>query len=315
MTERRVEAALERLVDDGVLTPDQRDAVATAIARERAAVAPPRLFAEIAAYAGAGLVLGGILLLLNSSWNDLDTFGRTMTLLVLAIGLIVGGIALAGRSALFTRGPGAQSVPQRLAAALFVLAALCVAALVGTFIDDHGEDSAWVWATTAALVVAALGYAALPSLVGLLATGFFAGCAVSGLLSEVADVADVWVGIGLVVLGGIWFALSRFGLAAPSWAGYGTAIVTALAGAQVAGFDQVGWAYGLSVVVALLCFTLYATERHPILVLGGGVAIAVAVSEAAWELSDHAVEAAAAVSISGAMVLAVGAALLIRGHD
>ncbi|MFI6869921.1 DUF2157 domain-containing protein [Nocardia sp. NPDC050406] len=312
MTERSVRAALERLVDDGVLSPEQRDAVATAIGEARTTVPRSQLFAEIAAYVGAGLVLGGILLLLDSSWNDLDTLGKALTLIALIIGLLVGGTALAGgRSALFVR-DGAQTVPRRLAAVLFVLAALCVAALVGILIDDRGDDSAWVWAVTAALVVAALGYAALPSVVGLLASAVLALSAVSGLLGDIAGLDDLAVGLGLLVLGGIWFALSRFGLSTPHWAGYGIAIATALIGAQVAGFDQMGWSYGLTLLVALTCFAFYAVERHAVLVIGGGVAIALAVSQAVWDWSDQAVGAAAAVVISGAALLGVGAVLLLR---
>lgn len=309
-------AALGRLVDQGVLSQTQSDAVVAAIAEEQVSTGSrARLFAEIAAYAGAGLVLGGIILLLDSSWDDLDKLGQLMTLAIVGVGLIIGGVLLAGRSALFVRGGSAHTVPMRLAAVLFMLAALCVAAIVGTLIDDHGNDHTWVWAVAAGLTVAAIGYAALPSVVGLIVTAILALATVSGFLSEVVGAYDLWVGFGIVALGGIWFALSRFGLAAPTWAGYAIAIITALIGAQISGFEHTEWTYALTVLVAIVCFALYATERSAVLVLGGGASIAVAVSQSVWDWSDHAAGAAAAVVISGAIILGLGAALLMRDRN
>ncbi|NNH70324.1 DUF2157 domain-containing protein [Nocardia uniformis] len=312
--ERRLGAALGRLVDEGVVTPAQRDAVAAAVAEERPGGGSlTRLFAEIAAYAGAGLVLGGIILLLDSTWDELDRLGQLITLTVLAVGLTVGGMLLAGgRSGLFVRDAGARTVPMRLAAVLFLLAALCVTAIVGTVADENGAEHAWLWAVTAGLVATAVGYAALPSLVGLLGTALFAGLTVGGSLREVVDAGDPWVGIGLVALGGIWFALSRSGHAAPPWAGYSIAIATALIGAQIAGYNQTAWTYTLTVLVAVVCFALYAGDRHGVLIIGGGAALALAVSQSVWDWSDHAAGGALTVLISGAIVLGVGAVLLLR---
>ncbi|MCP9620720.1 DUF2157 domain-containing protein [Nocardia otitidiscaviarum] len=314
MTRRWVGTALDRLVDDGVLTTEQRTAVATALAEERAAPVPwPRLVAEIAAYVGAGLLLGGILLLLDSSWDDLDRLGQLLVLAVVSIGLAVGGVLLAGGpAALFVRDDGDRSVAARLAAVLFVLTALCVAALVGLALDDAGDDTTWVWAMLAALIVGLAGYAALPSVVGLLACGVFAASAVAGVCGEFLGTDSVGTGVALVALGGIWFAAGRFGVAAPNWVAYVIAIATALIGAQVAGFVHERWSYPLALSVAVVCFGVYATERTPVLVVGGVLAVAVGTTQAVWDWTGQAAATAVTVLVLGALLLGVGAMALTR---
>ncbi|MGV9823145.1 DUF2157 domain-containing protein [Nocardia xishanensis] len=209
--EHRVGTALRRLVDEGVLTEAQRDAVTAAVAAEEAAARPTagKLLAEIAAYIGAGLLLGGLVLFLEASWGDLARASRVAILAAVAIGLALGGVALAGRASLFrTPTPTART---RLAAVLFALAAATLAGAVGAGIDDSGSDEAWVFAACAGLVVAVLGYVALPSVVGMLACAAFGVPVVGGVLGELFNLDEFWIGSGFFALGMVWFGLTRAG--------------------------------------------------------------------------------------------------------
>ncbi|MGX1806604.1 DUF2157 domain-containing protein [Nocardia sp. NPDC055321] len=354
--DRAVGVALARLVEQGVLSGAQRDAVVAEVARERADRASGgRWLAEVAAYAGAGLVLGGVVLLLDSAWDDLGKVAQLGVMAVVIVGLVAGGYAVAGgRAALFRgrasavgagaaggsaaaeHGPGVpDSVPAgpdsgagaidrgrtsvappgsaraRLGSALFALAAVCVAIFVGMALDgSSGED--WVWPVTAGLIAAVAGYAALPSFVGLFACAGFAPAAVAGVLDRFDGSHDVVFGLALLVLAGIWFAVSFFGYAEPTWAGYTAAVLTGLAGAQTAGDAGRPWAYGLTVLVAAVCFGLYGLRRHSVLVIGGALALAIGASTAVWDWTGGTAAAFVIVLIVGAVVLGAGVALLVR---
>ncbi|GAB4583494.1 hypothetical protein Ntsu_13260 [Nocardia sp. IFM 10818] len=307
-------AVLGRLVDQGVLTGAQRDAVLAALEQERAARASGgRVIAEIAAYAGAGLVLGGLLMLVDSSWEDLGRLSRVLVLAVIALGTTGAGIWLAGGpKGLFRRGGGAHSVPTRLAAVLFVVATIAFTSLVGFALDGRGDDEAWVAAAVVGALCAIAGYAALPSLIGLLAVAFFGGAAVGGVIMDWADLDEIWGAVGFVALSGIWFAVTRSGRAAPAWAGYGVAILTGIVGGILAEDTHVGWAVALTLLVAVTCFALYSAERNPVLVIGGGICVTIAVLQAIWELFDQAVGLAAVVLLVGAVVLGFAGFRLTR---
>ncbi|WP_067548843.1 DUF2157 domain-containing protein [Nocardia crassostreae] len=309
-----VGAVLGRLVDQGVLSGAQRDAVLAALDQERAARrSGGRVVAEIAAYIGAGLVLGGLLMLMDSSWDDLGQLSRVLVLVVIAIGTAGAGVWLAGPKQLFRRGGGARSVPTRSAAALFVVATIAVTALVGYALDaGGGDDEAWVAAAVAGALCALAGYAALPSLIGLLALGFFGAAAVGGVLMDWADLDDLWGAAGFLALAGIWFAVTRSGRAAPAWAGYGIAILTGIFGGILAEDSHVGWAVACTLLVAVTCFAVYSADRNPVLVIGGGICVTIAVLQVIWEWFDQAVGLAAIVLLIGATVLGVAGFRLTR---
>ncbi|WP_067803246.1 DUF2157 domain-containing protein [Nocardia beijingensis] len=306
VSDGRAEAAIGRLVADGVLTRDQADAVLAALAVERAAVsARGKVLAEIASYVGAGLLFGGIALVAASSWDALDRPVRVGVLAVVAAGLLLGGVLLAG----LPSGRGnARSARGRLAAALFALGAVALAGAVGAALD--GADAAWVFACAAGAVIAVLGYLALPSVLGMLVCACFVPAAVAGVLTDLFDLDDMWAAVAVLLLGAGWFALTRIGAMADLRVGYLIAIVTSVAAAQ--SLDGRAWAYGVTAVIAVLCFALYATQRSAVLVIGGGVAIAVAAGEAVSEWTGDSLGAAAVVVALGAITLAVGAFRLAR---
>ncbi|MBF6077250.1 DUF2157 domain-containing protein [Nocardia beijingensis] len=306
VSDGRAEAAIGRLVADGVLTRDQADAVLAALAVERAAVsARGKVLAEIASYVGAGLLFGGIALVAASSWDALDRPVRVGVLAVVAAGLLLGGVLLAG----LPSGRGnARSARGRLAAALFALGAVALAGAVGAALD--GADAAWVFACAAGAVIAVLGYLALPSVLGMLVCACFVPAAVAGVLTDLFDLDDMWAAVAVLLLGAGWFALTRIGAMADLRVGYLIAIVTSVAAAQ--SLDGRAWAYGVTAVIAVLCFALYATQRSAVLVIGGGVAIAVAAGEAVSQWTGDSLGAAAVVVALGAITLAVGAFRLAR---
>ncbi|MGW5387872.1 DUF2157 domain-containing protein [Nocardia sp. NPDC003963] len=320
----RTPAALRDLVDRGVLDETQLTAVVTALAQPRPRPTPARLLAEIAAYAGAGLLLSGLVLILVESWDDMARLGRVILFLLVAFGVTVAGIATAGgRSVLFRaawrRGAGAPHTARlRLAMVLFALAAAAVAAAAGSAYDDGNTDTSWVLAAGGGLLAAVAGYAALPSLLGLLLCAGFGVGLVVGVLDEVLGIDDDWVGLGVLVLGLIWLALTRFGVVLEVWAGYLAGVALAVAGAQtVQAFDATRAPYVLTALVAVVCFGLYATDRSWVLVLGGAGALTLGAVEAVGDWTGESPGASGAILVIGAVILGIGSYLLTRsvGQD
>ncbi|MEU7633409.1 DUF2157 domain-containing protein [Nocardia sp. NPDC049220] len=316
VSDNRAGSALARLVAEGVLSRSQADAVLAALVAERSA-APTRgkVLAEIAAYLGAGLLFGGIFLLMASSWQDLGRVVRVCVLTVVAAGLLLGGVTLAGGLSRSRSGAkGSHSVRTRLAAVLFALASVAVAGAVGTALENGSADLAQVSACLAGSVLAVLGYLAVPSVLGMITCACFVPAAVAGLLTDVFDLDAVWGSVSVLLLGGLWFALTRAGAVVETWAGYLIAIVTSVAAAQ--SIDGAGRtsAYVLTVLVAVVCFALYATARSVVLVIGGGLSIALAAGQAVSAWTDDALGAAGVVVVIGAIVLTFGAVQLTRSQ-
>ncbi|MFE7743119.1 hypothetical protein [Nocardia sp. NPDC057455] len=310
VSDDRAEAAVGRLVAERVLTRGQADAVLAALAVERAAVvARGKVLAEIASYVGAGLLFGGIALVAASSWDALDRPVRVGVLAVVSAGLLFGGVLLAGVPTGRTSANGARA---RLAAVLFALGSVALAGSVGTALEHASTDAAWVFACVAGAVIAVLGYLALPSVLGMLVCACFVPAAVAGIVTEVFGLDDTWGSTAVLLLGGAWFALTRFGALVDLRIGYSIAILTAVAAAQSLDIGGRTWAYGITALIAVACFALYATQRSAVLVIGGGVAIAVAAGEAVSEWTGDSLGAAAVVVAIGAITLALGAFRLAR---
>ncbi|MEU7768363.1 DUF2157 domain-containing protein [Nocardia sp. NPDC049190] len=316
VSDNRAGSAVARLVAEGVLSRSQADAVLAALAAEQS-TAPTRgkVLAEIAAYLGAGLLFGGIFLVMASSWENLGRLVRVGVLALVAAGLLFGGVALAGGLSRARSGPrGAHSVRTRLATVLFALASVAVAGAVGTALENGSADLALLFACLAGSVLAVFGYLAVPSVLGMITCACFVPAALVGLLTDVFDLDNVWGSVAVLLLGGLWFALTRAGVLAETWAGYLIAIVTSVAAAQ--SIDGVGRtaAYLLTALVAVVCFALYATARSVVLVIGGGMSIALAAGQAVSEWTDDALGAAGVVVVIGAIVLTFGAVQLTRSQ-
>ncbi|WP_280397913.1 DUF2157 domain-containing protein, partial [Nocardia carnea] len=313
--------ALVDLVRRGVLDENQLGAVVTALAQEHPRPAPARLLAEIAAYAGAGLLLSGLVLILAESWDDMAKLGRFVLFVLVAFGLAVAGVATAGGRRVLFR-PAWRLLPAaghtartRLAAVLFALAAVSIAAAAGAVFDDGNvsTDLTWVYAAVAGLLAAVAGYAALPSLLGLLLCAGFSVAAVHGVLGEFLEIDGDLTGLGVLALGLGWLGITRLGVVLDRWAGYVVGVVVAVTGAQTVDvFDQMRLAYALTAVVAMVCFALYATDRSWVLSLGGAAALTVAAVEAVADWTGESAGASGAILVVGAVVLGIGSYLLTR---
>lgn len=298
---------MRRLVEQGVLTEAQFDAVMAAL-ETRESRARGKILAEIAAYIGAGLVFCGIALLIGSSWDDLARGGRVAVLLAVSFGLVLGAIAVVGGPGkLFARDPHGSRV--RLAAALLALAAGAIAGTAGTALDN-GTGDTWSWAAIAGLVAAVLGYLAVPSVIGTLACGV-SSAFLPAALGDLAGVDDIWYAFGMLAVGGIWFALTRIGGFVETWLGYAIAVGISLIGAVIIDVDD-WWAFLLSLLVAVVCFALFAEQRSTVLVIGGGLAVALATGQAVTEWTDSVLAAAVAVLVVGSLVLGGGAYMLTK---
>ena len=98
----RLTAALDRLVDRGVLDRTQADAVVTEFGGLPGPPRPEglrRRLGEIAGYLGASFVVGATLLFLGEEWDALGRAGRFSILAAMAAMLFGSGVAVRWRAA------------------------------------------------------------------------------------------------------------------------------------------------------------------------------------------------------------------------
>ncbi|MGY0503552.1 DUF2157 domain-containing protein [Nocardia sp. FBN12] len=307
--EHRVAVALERLVASGVISGAQRTAVLWAVdEQERAGRAcRGRVAAEIVAYLGAGLVAAGLGLFVDKAWAQVAQSGRVVLLAVVAGCAMWGAVVLAdGCAGVFRRVPIVSAGRVRLAAVLAVLAAVAVTAAVATVFGRYGEE-----ASVAGLVVATLGYLLVPSVLGMVAVAGFGVASILGVTSALFDVRSPWQGIALMGFGAVWFGLASARLLVAEWAGYVLGGVIAVVGAQSVTFGESLWRPGLTALIGVLCFVLYAIRRDAVLVLGGAAGIAVAVVQVVADHTSGGPAVASVVLAVGALVLTVGLVVLL----
>jgi hypothetical protein len=305
------EAALTGLVGRGILTVEQADAVRTALSESRGGTRPQRWLAEAAGYVGGALAFGGAGLLLAISWDRLTEAARAALLAGVTAVLLVAGLAVAGGPAALGRlRRGANPTRLRVAGLLFALAAVTAATVTGVLVDDRAS----IPAGATGLAVAVAGYALLPGPFGLLASVGF-----SVFLTVVVG-DDQWngdqlrMGVVLLLVGVVWAALAALGVARPRALGLGLGAAIALLGAQeplLGAAEDAVWAYSLTLAVGAACFLLYPGQRAAVLLVAGVVAIALAVPEMVWDVTDGAVGGAVALVVAGVALIA-GSALGLR---
>ncbi|MFD4461379.1 hypothetical protein [Nocardia sp. NPDC058480] len=312
--EHGVDVALERLVASGVISGEQRGAVLRAVdEQERAGRAGGgRVAAEIVAYVGAGLVAAGLGLFVDNAWAQVAQSGRVVLLAVVAGCAVWGAVALAGGCAgVFRRVPIASAGRARLAAVLLVLAAAAVTGAVATAFGAHRGDETAMAGSIAGLLVAALGYLLVPSVIGLVAVAGFGIASILIVTSELFDVRSPWQGISLMMFGALWFGLAGARLLVAEWAGYLLGGVIAVIGAQSVTYGESLWRPGLTALIGVLCLVLYVIARDAVLVLGGAAGIAVAVVQVVADYTAGGPVVASVVLGIGALVLTVGLVVLL----
>lgn len=296
------------LVDKGVLTPQQAEAVLTEL-EGRAVERSTGPVWEVLGYLGGALVMGGASLLFSLTWRDLSTTTRVIILALATIMLIGVGMLIA-------RGVRALTVPSarsRIVSVLFALGSVTAASAVGLIVSrEHTWDVVWA---ISGFGVAVLGYLALRATPGLLATWVFSVALVFAAVGDISrhTGADdftkytVWLSVGLVVLGVVWAGLARARVLVQHTTAGALGVVTALVGAQYPFlFNHASWGYVVTAGIALVCFAAYFDQHDLVLLAGGVVGLTVVVPEAVSDWSGGAVSGSLAALIAGAVLLLTG---------
>lgn len=298
--EQARDRALHALVADGVISPQQADAVAAALRAAEAAKSPVR-WVEIIGFLGGGLVFAGAVALVAASWEGLSQPLRAGMLLVAAVVSLIGGVAAAGER-LVRRGVIADA-RRRIAGTLFVLTACTAAMSLGV----ATRPDVLVLPLLLALVLASAGYAVAPTVVGLLACGLASAWALMTIGEQLFD-WDEMLGYGLLMLGLglVWGAVALGGALPNRRVGVGIAALLALVGAQLVLFDEdrAEVSYALTLAVAALCLLVHRWERDWVLIVAGVVGVTLAVPEAIWDWTGGAIGGAAALLVAGLVLLA-----------
>ena len=289
---------LEQLVTSGVLSRQQADAVGDALDSDRSAPERTGLW-EVLGYIGGALVLGGASLLVGMSWDDLARPARVGLLAAATVALVVAGLVIGG-------GPRGLATPGsrgRIVAVLFALASGTAALTVGSGLDAYESLAA----TATGLVVAVAGFVVVRRAPLLLAAiGFSAGLVLAAA-SEWFDSSTPSVSAGLIGVGALWTVLAAVGVLAQRRLGYGAGVLIAMAGAQYAvGDAQPWWGYGITLLIAVLCFAAYLREQAVVLLALGILGVTVAVPEAVWDWTEGALSGPLAVLLAGVVFLAAG---------
>jgi hypothetical protein len=298
---------LERLVVDGVLTADQAQTVARALddadtptpgppQRDRG---PAGWLVEVGGYVGGGLMLGGIALLLATSWNDLGRAARIGVLVGLAVLFALAAVVAAGGPRAVRR-LATGTARHRLVSVLFALAAAPAAAAVGQGAHRYEATLAFL----VGFLVALAGLVWLPSVAGVVATAATSTGFVVGFGDDVLHATSLVQGLLLLGLGVVWTVAALVRVVRPRWLGVAVGAVLAISGAQLPIGQQSGLAYGLTAAVAVAALVLYRWHREVVLLVTGVVGMTIAVPEAVSDLTDGAVSGSVILLVAGAVLVA-----------
>ena len=278
----RLNDALERLVDRGTLTREQAAAVRDEVGADgpdgssagrgasggrgrgagsgarKGGVAPA---AEAAAYVGGALTVVALGFLLADPWQDAPRGVRALLLAVLTAVLIGAGAAL--------RDPDRDDPARgRVSGVLWVGAVLTAAGAAGILAEDAlSDETAFLGTAGVALVVAAPLYLVQRSVGQLVA---LVGSAVAALVSLVVLAGGEIVAGGLVVavLGAVVLALGLARVLEPVSISAPAGAFVALAGLQVATFEE-DVRGGLLLVALVACVGLFVVATQTGALLSG----------------------------------------------
>lgn len=300
---------LQGLVDRGVLTESQLTAVRQAL-RQGAPAQPPLRervpWAEIAGYLGGALVLTGAVLLIATSWNKLSELARSgLVGLFAAILLVAGVVAAGGPSKLWSARRSPQDARLRLAGALLALGAVTTTIAVQVALPEG--DRVWDLALAGGfgLLIAAAGYALLPTVFGLAASMGLLLVTVLAGLDTIVPLTALEVGLGLIGCGTLVAVPALLRVLPHRLTGLALGAAVALVGAQQPlgdpGLEL--WAYALTFGLGVILLALYGWIRSWVPLVLGVIAIAVAVPEAIQDVTNGAVGGAAVPLIAGLILL------------
>jgi hypothetical protein len=295
---------LGRLVDDGVLSFEQGEAVRAALTGAPARRdGPARWLVEVAGYVGGGLMLAGVTLFLAASWNELTQTARSALFAAFAL-VFVGAGMLAAGGPLRVRGlaTGETSARRRIVGVLFGLAAVPAALAMGTGVDSYEGLSGGL----VGLAVGAAGLVLLPTVAGMVVTAAMSLFVVLSFGGEVLDASPLGTGLLLFALGVAWTGVAVLHVVPSRQLGLAVGAGLALTGAQqlVVTDGAALWGYGLTFAVAVGCFLLYRWQRLVVLLVAGVLGMTLVVPEAVNDWTNGAMGGAVVLLVAGAVLVA-----------
>ncbi len=315
----RLDAALDRLVERGVLSSAQ----AGAVVQEYGGRAEPprseglrRQLGEIAGYLGASFVVGATLLFLSAEWEELSRAGRVAVLAAMAAVLLGAGVAVRWRAAPGTRWwrPWTgDSMRRRLASTLLTGAAIATSTAVYASFDTRTADFsppvyAPVMASAAGLAVVIVGYLLARSALGQLVAAVGAYATFATLLPVLHLGETVVLGLGALALGAVWVWLAWRRLVAERRFAFTIAVTFGLIGAQLVVVGDTGnqnyLGYALTAIVAGVCFAAYARIREWIVLAGGVIGATLVVPEVLYDVTGGSLGASGVMLVAGVTLLA-----------
>lgn len=310
------------LVDAGLLRADDRAAATQVVAarvppdaRRTDRPATSRLAAEVAGYLGGILVVAAAAVFIASQWSRMGPGTRVAALLVSA--LVLAGAALAVRRtapAEHEATPLARHARLLLAGTLGVGAAAVAAGAVGTWglqVAELEEPRPQQLGFGVACLLMTVVYALTRTAVAHLGIAITAPLTLLTLVltQDPPRRAALVVAVMILALGVVWLALTERGVLRERTLGQVVGGVLSVIGAQTAIADDQSWiAYVLLAVVGAAAFALYSRTLDWPYLGTGVVALTLAATEAAVDLSDGALGAAGALLVAGAVLL--GASVL-----
>ncbi len=279
--------ALLKLVDDGVLTPEQEKAVEAALAGSRR---PRGWLAEAGGYVGGLLLLGGATVFGSDAWGHLSQLQRA--------GLL-GGFAVAFVLAGLLTGSGSPA-RNRLVGALYALAVVPAGGAVALLVRPDPD----LWAGLTALALAVAGLVRTRTTVGLVAAVGASVWATIGFADEVLHAGLLTGAVLAVGLGLAWSvpAALRWLPARTVALSLGAAI--ALFGMQLA-YDQRPWSYLIPLAYGVACVVAYPAVRSAVLLVAAVFALTAGVSRVVEVFTTGALGQGMALACGGAALIAV----------
>ena len=297
----RQKETLRELTKRGVLSAEQESAVTAAL---EDSAAPPRVaerIAEIAAYLGGGLLLGGAALVLGVSWEDLTRFARAGVLGAATAALVIAAVVVAGG---FSAVRTVAHRRRRVVSTLFSLAAVTAAFTAGTAVSSRE----FVVGATTGLLVAVIAYVLVTTAVAYLAVAATAISATIAWITEIVPDSPLAAGAALFALGVIGMFLSLVDVLRPTPLALAVGAATALFGAQQPLGGNAPVAYALTACLAFVCFVTYFGVHSTVLLVAGVIATTIVVPEVVWDLTEGAVGGGVLLLVAGAVLLATSLA-------
>ncbi|CAN5587056.1 hypothetical protein BH24ACT13_BH24ACT13_15930 [soil metagenome] len=309
----QLDAALEALVADETLSPDQADAVRGRLADDAQPIAGAQ--AESTGYLGLALTIAGSLLLMAVQWPQLSLPGRLVTISFVAV-ILVGagqrvfpdvlaplpGLPRPANLPHLPGLPGAEGAQQRRFATVVWLAAAFWSS--GAVVALFGADRQTLAAAVAVLGTSAV-YArhrSVPSHVGVWLSGVLLVIAMlhNGGLPVMA--------VGWLLLAFVWGLVTFQGVLREQPLGYGLAAGTGVVATQLpmleVGLHPV-W-YLMTLGVSATCLAAYADRPARPLLIGGVAAAMLGVAESLGDWTGRLLAGAAGMLlVAGVTLLAV----------